>query len=127
MSKKRILAHAASISLLTVPNGIYMACNIDILKEANAVALTMTALLVLSVIGVGALTHFKANAGVWATLIGIFILSLSNIAWVAGIALIIEGSGIAIDGYTLKPYIEKLKMKELEANGQSITYTKEIK
>ena len=127
MSKKRIWAHVASIALLTAPNGVYLACNVQVLKEANAVALTMTALLVLAIVGLGALAHFKANSGIWVTLIGIFIVSLSNIAWVAGIALIIEGGGLAIDGYVLKPYIAKLKIKELEANGKSVTYTKEIK
>ena len=87
----------------------------------------MTALLVLSIIGLGTLAHFKANAGVWAMLIGVFILALSNIAWVAGIALLIEGAGLAIDGYALKPLALKLKTEELKENGESVTYTREIK
>lgn len=127
MSKKRIWLHTASIGLITAPNLIYLGCNFDILKEANAVALTMTALMVLSIVGLGALAHFKTNAGVWVTLIGVFILSLSNIAYVAGTALIIEGIGIAIDCYTIKPLILDAKTEELKANGQSITYTREIK
>lgn len=127
MSKKRAWLHTASISLLTAPNIIYLSCNFDILREANAIALTMTAMLVLSVVGLGALAHFKANSGIWVTLIGVFILSLSNIAWAAGIALIIEGVGLAIDGYVLKPLITKTKIKELEDNGKQVTYTREIK
>ena len=127
MSKKRALLHTASISLLTAPNIIYLSCNFNILREANAIALTMTAMLVLSIVGLGALAHFKANSGIWVTLIGVFILSLSNIAWVAGIALIIEGGGLAIDGYVLKPLITKTKIEELEDNGKQVTYTREIK
>lgn len=127
MSKKRVWLHTASISLLTAPNIIYLSCNFNILREANAIALTMTAMLVLSIVGLGALAHFKANSGIWVTLIGVFILSLSNIAWVAGIALIIEGGGLAIDGYVLKPLITKIKIKELEDNGKQVTYTREIK
>lgn len=127
MSKKRLIMHSLSISLLTAPNLIYLLCNVQVLREANAIALTMTALLVLSIVGLGALAHFKANAGVWVTLIGIFILSLSNIAYVAGIALIIEGGGLAIDGYIIKPQITKIKIKELEASGKQITYTRDIK
>lgn len=127
MSKKRALLHAASISLLTVPNSVYLLCNVQILKEANAVALTMTALLVLSIVGLGALTHIKANGGIWVGLIGVFILALSNIAWVAGIALIIEGAGVTIDGYVFKPLITNAKVKELQENGESVTYTREVK
>lgn len=127
MSKKRAWLHTASISLLTAPNIIYLSCNFNILREANAIALTMTAMLVLSIVGLGALAHFKANSGIWVTLIGVFILSLSNIAWVAGIALIIEGGGLAIDGYVLKPLITKTKIKELEDSGKQVTYTREIK
>lgn len=127
MSKKRAWLHAASISLLTAPNIIYLSCNFNILREANAIALTMTAMLVLCIVGLGALAHFKANSGIWVTLIGVFILSLSNIAWVAGIALIIEGGGLAIDGYVLKPLITKTKIEELEGNGKQVTYTREIK
>lgn len=126
MSKKRLLLHSLSIATLTAPNGIYLACNYDILKEANVVALTMTALLILSIIGLGALAHFKANKGIWVTLIGIFVLSLSNISYVAGIALIIEGGGLAIDGYVLNPLIVNTKMKELENAGKQVTYTRNI-
>lgn len=126
MSKKRLILHCASIGLLSAPNFIYLGCNFDILKEANAVALTMTALLVLAIVGLGALAHFKANGGIWVTLIGIFILSLSNIAYVAGFALIIEGGGLAIDGYVLKPMIKKAKVEELKQNGESVTYTTQV-
>ena len=109
MSKRRKWLNVGSVALLTVPNLIYLICNGDILKEANTIALTMTALLVLSVVGLGALAHFKANGGVWTTLIGIFILALSNIAYVAGVALIIEGAGLLIDGYVLKPLIRQAR------------------
>lgn len=127
MSKKRIALHSASIALLTAPNIIYLCCNFDILKEANAIALTMTALITLSIVGLGALTHLKANGGIWVALIGVFILSLSNIAYIAGFALLIEGGGIAIDGYVIKPLITRTKIKELEDNGRQVTYTREIK
>lgn len=127
MSKKRIALHSASIALLTAPNIIYLCCNFDILKEANAIALTMTALITLSIVGLGALTHLKANGGIWVALIGVFILSLSNIAYIAGFALLIEGGGIAIDGYVIKPLIKKEKVEELKRNGESVTYTTEIK
>lgn len=127
MSKKRIWLHIASIGFLTAPNMIYLGCNFDILKEANTIALTMTAMLVLSIVGLGSLAHFKANSGVWVTVIGIFILSLSNIAWIAGMALIIEGGSLVVDGYLFRPLIEKTKLKELEKSGRKITYTREIK
>lgn len=127
MSKKRIWLHIASIGFLTAPNMIYLGCNFDILKEANTIALTMTAMLVLSIVGLGSLAHFKANSGVWVTVIGIFILSLSNIAWIAGMALLIEGGGLAVDGYLFRPLIEEIKLKELEKSGRKITYTREIK
>lgn len=123
MGKKRAWLHAASYATLIAPNGVFLACNVDILKEANVVALTMTALLVLAIVGLGALSHIKANGGVWVALIGVFILSLSNIAWVAGVALIIEGAGVAIDGYIFKPLITKAKVEELKKNGESVTYT----
>lgn len=126
MSKKRLLLHSISIAALTAPNGIYLACNFDVLKEANVVALTMTSLLILSIIGLGALAHFKANRGVWVTLIGIFVLSLSNISYVAGIALIIEGGGLTVDGYVFKPLIMNIKTKELEDAGKQVTYTRSI-
>lgn len=127
MSKKRIWLHIASIGFLTAPNMIYLGCNFDILKEANTIALTMTAMLVLSIVGLGSLAHFKANSGVWVTVIGIFILSLSNIAWIAGMALLIEGGGLVVDGYLFRPLIEEIKLKELEKSGRKITYTREIK
>lgn len=127
MSKKRVLLHAGSLTTLIVPNLVYMGCNVQVLKEANAIALTMTALLILAIVGLGALVHFKANAGIWCAIIGVFILSLSNIAYVAGIALIIEGGGLALDGYVLKPLITKQKMEELKKDGEQITYTREIK
>lgn len=126
--KKRIFwMHTLSASLLSVPNLVYMGCNVQILKEANAIALTMTAMLVLSIVGLGMLTHIHINTGVWVTLIGVFILALSNISYVAGIALIIEGSAIAVDSTVLKPSILKLKTEELKKNGESVTYTREIK
>lgn len=127
MSKKRMMYHTLSVTMLTAPNIIYLLCNFQVLKEAHAVALTMTALLVLSIVGLGALAHFKANAGIWVSLIGIFILALSNIAYVAGIALIIEGAGLAVDGYAIRPLIKQEKIKELEANGKQVTYTTDIK
>lgn len=127
MSKKRIWLHTASIAFLTAPNMIYLGCNFDILKEANTIALTMTAMLVLSIVGLGSLAHFKTNSGVWVTVIGIFILSLSNIAWIAGMALLIEGGGLVVDGYLFRPLIEEIKLKELEKSGRKITYTREIK
>lgn len=126
MSKKRLLLHAMSMAALTAPNGIYLACNYDVLKEANVVALTMTTMIILAIVGLGALAHFKANKGIWVTMIGVFILSLSNISYVAGIALIIEGAGLTVDGYIFKPLITNVKIKELEDAGKSITYTKSI-
>ena len=126
MSKRRKWLHAGSISLLTIPNLVYLICNGEVLKEANTIALTMTALLVLSVVGLGALAHFKANGGVWATLIGIFVLALSNIAYVAGVALVIEGVGLMVDGYVFKPLIRQAKIKELEDSGKQVTYTRDV-
>ena len=126
MKKKRMLWHALSVSILTVPNLTYLLCNLQILKEANAIALTMSALLILSIVGLGAMAHFKPKSGIWVTLIGIFVLSLSNISYIAGIALIIEGSGLVIDGYGIQPQIVKQKIKELEEDGKQVTYTTEI-
>lgn len=126
MSRKRIWLHVTSVSILSVPNLIYLGLNFDILKEANAIALTMSALLILAVVGVGVLAHMKVNGGVWALLIGIFVLSLSNIAYIAGFALIIEGGGLALDGYLLKPLIEKQKIKELKEKGENVTYTTKV-
>ena len=126
MSKKRIALHTLSVSILTAPNLVYLLCNVEVLKEANAIALTMTALLVLSIVGLGALAHFKPKSGIWVLLIGIFVLSLSNISYIAGTALIIEGSGLVVDGYGIEPLILKQKIKELQQNGQSVTYTKEL-
>lgn len=126
MSKKRIWLHVTSVLILSVPNLIYLGLNFEILKEANAIALTMSALLILAVVGVGVLAHMKVNGGVWALLIGIFVLSLSNIAYIAGFALIIEGGGLALDGYLLKPLIEKQKIKELKEKGENVTYTTKV-
>lgn len=126
MSKKRLAWHSLSVAILTVPNFTYLLCNFQVLKEANAIALTLSALLILSVVGLGYLAHFKPKSGIWVTLIGIFILSLSNISYVAGIALIIEGSGLAVDGYAIQPQIIKQKIKELEENGKQVTYTTEV-
>lgn len=127
MSKRRVWLNIGAYSSLILPNIIYLGCNIQVLKEANAIALTMTAMLVLAIVGLGALTHIKMNSGIWVTMIGIFILSLSNIAYIAGIALIIEGCGVAVDGYLFKPLILKEKVKELEADGRTVTYTTNIK
>lgn len=127
MSKKRLFYHAMSMSLLTVPNITYLGLNFDVLKEANVIALTMTALLVLAVVGIGVMAHVKTNAGVWAMLIGMFVLSLSNISYIAGIALLIEGGGMCLDGYVFKPQIKKEILKELKEHGESVTYTTTIK
>lgn len=127
MTKKHKILSIVSMSLLTAPNLAYLSFNFNVLREANVVALSMTSMLILSIVGMGALTHIKANAGVWACLIGIFILALSNVAYIAGTALLIEGGGLAIDGYVIKPEIIKEKTKEIEANGGTVTYTREIK
>lgn len=127
MSKKRLWLNVGAYSTIIVPNLIYLGCNVEVLKEANAIALTMTAMIVLAIVGLGALTHIKMNSGIWILMIGIFILSLSNIAYIAGIALIIEGGAVAADGYIFKPLIIKQKVKELEKDGKSVTYTTEIK
>lgn len=126
MKRKRIWLHVASISILSVPNLTYLGFNFDILKEANAIALTMSALMILAVVGVGVLAHIKFNAGVWALLIGIFVLALSNIAYIAGYALLIEGAGLALDGYVFKPLIKKEKIKELKESGEHVVYTDKI-
>ena len=126
MSKKRIWLHVTSILILSVPNLTYLGFNFDILKEANAIALTMSALLILAVVGVGVLAHIKFNSGVWALLIGIFVLALSNVAYIAGFALIIEGAGLALDGYVFKPLIKKAKIQELKDKGENVTYTEQI-
>ena len=126
MSKKRIWLHTTSILILSVPNLTYLGFNFDILKEANAIALTMSALLILAVVGVGVLAHIKFNSGVWALLIGIFVLALRNVAYIAGFALIIEGAGLALDGYVFKPLIKKAKIQELKDKGENVTYTEQI-
>ena len=126
MSKKRIWLHTTSILILSVPNLTYLGFNFDILKEANAIALTMSALLILAIVGVGVLAHIKFNSGVWALLIGIFVLALSNVAYIAGFALIIEGAGLALDGYVFKPLIKKAKIQELKDKGENVTYTEQI-
>lgn len=127
MKTKRILLHILSMAVLIIPNLVFLICNYNVIKEVNAISLTMVALITLSIIGIGALTHVKIKGGIWAILIGLFVLSMGNISIVAGIALIIEGAGIAIDGYILKPLIEKIKVKEFEGNGGTITYTREFK
>lgn len=124
--KKKVLLQTASISLLTIPNLIYMICNLTVLKEANVIALSMVSLLVLAIIGLGALVHFKVKMGIWIMIIGIFVLIMSNISYVGGIALIIEGFGLALDAYLIRPLIVREKIKELEANGKSVTYTRNI-
>lgn len=127
MGAKRLWLNIGAYSTLIIPNLVYLGCNVQVLKEANAIALTMTAMLVLAIVGLGALTHIKMSNGIWVTLIGVFILALSNIAYIAGIALMIEGGSIAIDSYVFKPLIKKQKIKELEENGKSVTYTTDIK
>lgn len=127
MSKTRLLLHTISIAILSIPNMIYLGLNFEVLKEANAISLTLTALLVLAIVGCGTLAHFKPKTGIWVLIIGIFVLSLSNIAYVAGFALMIEGAGLILDQYLIHWLITKQKIKELEADGKSITYTREIK
>lgn len=127
MSKKRICLHIISILILVVPNLVFLICNHKLLKDVNAISLTMIAIITLSIIGLGALTHVKLRGGIWTILIGLFVLALSNISFLSGIALIIEGVCISIDGYILKPLISKSKVKEFETNGGTITYTKEFK
>lgn len=124
--KKKVLLHILSISLLVIPNLIYLICNSTLLKEVHAIALTLVAIVVLTVVGLGALLHFKAKAGIWVAIIGAFVLAMSNISYVAGIALLIEGIGLAIDAYFIKPILVKIKIKELEEDGKSITYTRSI-
>ena len=123
---KKIWLHILSISLLVFPNLIYLICNVSIFQEAHYIALTLVAILVLSIIGLGALLHFKTKAGVWVMVIGAFVLALSNISYVAGIALIIEGLGLALDAYIIRPLLIKIKIKELEDSGKSVTYTRQI-
>lgn len=127
MNKKRIVYHILSIFFLTVPNLVYLLCNFNVLKETNIISLTMVAMLILSVIGIGALTHIKLKAGIWTILVGLFMLIMSNISLIGAVALIIEGGGMVIDGYVFKPLIDKSKVKEFEENGGTITYTKEFK
>ena len=127
MNKKRIIYHILSIFFLTVPNLVYLLCNFNVLKETNIISLTMVAMLILSVIGIGALTHVKLKAGIWIILVGLFMLIMSNISLIGAVALIIEGGGMVVDGYIFKPLIDKSKVKEFEENGGTITYTKEFK
>lgn len=126
MSKKRILLHLMSILTLVAPNLVYLIINSSMLSEAHAIALTMVAMVALSAIGLGVLCHFKVRAGVWSVIIGAFVLALSNISYVAGIALIIEGLGLIVDSYIIKPIIISVKTKELEKNGKQVTYTRRI-
>ena len=124
--KHKVLLSLSSMAILIIPNAIYMGTNISVFKETHAIALTMVSMIVLSIIGLGVLLHFKFNIGVWITIIGAFVLAMSNISYVAGIALLIEGVGITLDGYIIKPLRIKEKIKELEANGKSVTYTRNI-
>ena len=122
----KFLLHLASIIILVVPNLIYLLTKLDVIKDTHAIALTMVAMVVLSVIGIGVLLHFKFNIGIWITIIGAFVLALSNISYVAGVALLIEGVGITLDGYIFKPLRIRARVKELEKDGKSITYTRRI-
>ena len=124
--KKTLLLHTISILSLSIPNLCYLIFNYEVLSEAHAVTLSMVVMVILSIVGLGSLCHFKIKAGVWVTIVGAFILALSNISYVAGIALIIEGVGLVIDGYILRPAIINAKTKELEANGKQVTYTRRI-
>lgn len=126
MSKKILLLHILSLALLIVPNLIYLICNLNVFKEAHAIALTMVAMVILSCIVIGALLHFRFNMGVWLAIIGAFVLALANISYVAGIGLLIEGIGLIVDGYFIKPVIVNLKTKELEEHGKQVTYTRRI-
>ena len=111
MKWRTFLLHLASIIILVVPNLIYLLTKLDVIKDTHAIALTMVAMVVLSVIGIGVLLHFKFNIGVWITIIGAFVLALSNISYVAGVALLIEGVGITLDGYIFKPLRIRAKVK----------------
>ena len=126
MKWRKFLLHLASIIILVVPNLIYLLTKLDVIKDTHAIALTMVAMVVLSVIGIGVLLHFKFNIGIWITIIGAFVLALSNISYVAGVALLIEGVGITLDGYIFKPLRIRARVKELEKDGKSITYTRRI-
>lgn len=126
MKWRTFLLHLGSILVLVVPNLVYLLTKLDVIKDTHAIALTMVAMVVLSVIGIGVLLHFKFNIGVWITIIGAFVLALSNISYVAGVALLIEGVGITLDGYIFKPLRIRAKVKELEKDGKSITYTRRI-
>lgn len=124
--KKKNLLKAASASTLVLPNLVYLLANGDVLKEENVVSLTMTAMVILSVVGVGALLHVKANGGIWCAIIGVFILALSNVAKIAGTALLIEGVAVSLDSFIFQPLISREKIKELEADGKSVTYTRSV-
>lgn len=126
MNKKILLLHILSLALLIVPNLVYLICNLNVFKEAHAIALTMVAMVILSCIVIGALLHFRFNMGVWLAIIGAFVLALANISYVAGIGLLIEGVGLIIDGYFIKPIIVNLRTKELEEHGKQVTYTRRI-
>lgn len=126
MRKKILLLHILSLALLIVPNLVYLICNLNVFKEAHAIALTMVAMVILSCIVIGALLHFRFNMGVWLAIVGAFVLALANISYVAGIGLLIEGIGLIIDGYFIKPIVINLKTKELEQHGKQVTYTRRI-
>lgn len=124
--KKTLILHLISLAILICPNLIYLIYNSNVLSQAHAIALSMVAMVGLSAIGIGVLCHIKPKAGVWSVLIGAFVLALSNISYIAGIALIIEGVALIIDGYIIRPLIIRAKTKELEANGKQVTYTRRI-
>lgn len=124
--RKRVLLHALSLIMLICPNLGYLIFNYEALTEAHAVALSMVVMVVLSIVGLGSLMHFKIRAGIWITVVGAFVLALSNISYVAGVALIIEGLALTVDGYLIRPAIIEAKIKELEKNGKQVTYTRRI-
>ena len=126
MKALKILLEVLSIAILTVPNLVYLLCNGHIFKEAHYIAITLISLVVLSVICLGAFIHCKIKAGIWLLLIGVFVVAISNISLYGGTALIIEGIGLAIDGYLIRPFVVKLKIKELESHGKSVSYTRNI-
>lgn len=126
MKKYRIMLQIAAMVILIVPNLIYLICNFSVFKDRNVVAISMIAMLIFAIVGLGALLHFKVKAGVWTTIIGIFILAVGDLAHITGIALLIEGIGLILDGYIIRPILIKLKIRELEENGESITYTRPI-
>lgn len=126
MKALRILLEVLSITILTVPNLVYLLCNGHVFKQAHYIAITLITLVVLSVVCLGAFIHCKVKAGIWLLLIGVFVVAISNIAVYGGVALIIEGIGLALDAYLIKPLVVKVKIKELESHGKSVSYTRNI-